>query len=91
MLRDQGSFKSEIYGEVFEGEVERATDLERIFQLFNWVEPDFMPCGYYGHSLSVSDVVGIKNPQTNAWSYHYCDVFGFKKIEFDEEAAERIF
>lgn len=87
----QGSIKSEIYGQVYEGEVD-AENLERIYELFNWFDPGFKrPEGFYGHSLSVSDVVAVKDQKTNAWSYHYCDWIGFVEIPFEEDFAERMF
>lgn len=89
-FRYQGSsdVDSGIYGLVYEGKVE-ASDLEDIYRLFNWIDFE-RPDDFYGHSLSVSDVVGIKDPQTQEWTYHFCDIFGFKEISFDEAAAENI-
>ncbi len=54
--RFQGSaeLRSEIYDNVFEGEVDCGT-LEEVYQMFNFDHPE----GYQGRSLSVSDVVEI--------------------------------
>lgn len=49
--------------------------LEAIFERFNQEE---RPRGYEGPSMSVSDIVALK--QGDVVSYHYCDSFGFKDL-----------
>ena len=49
--------------------------LEQTFEQFNLQRP----ADFYGHSLSVSDIIAIKRgPEV---TYHYCDSFGFKQLE----------
>ena len=73
------SVHPEIYDKVFEGEV-ACNNLEEVFEMFNMNKPE----EYAGRSLSVSDVVSVKAPDSEKSSYHYCDSFGFKEIAFDE-------
>ena len=76
-----------IYGLIYDGSVQ-ASDLEDIYELFNWVNPDFKrPEDFYGHSLSVSDIVAVQEDD-ESWSYWYCDAFGFERVSFDESKAE---
>lgn len=53
-----------IYGKVFEGEID-AKDLEEIYEIFNLDKPD----GYHGRSLSVSDVVAVRDPGSKKIDY----------------------
>ena len=48
--------------------------LEGLFQTFNVDRPG----DFFGHSLSVSDIVALK--QDGDVSYHYCDSVGFKAL-----------
>ena len=48
--------------------------LENLFFDFN----EQRPADYHAHSLSVSDIVALK--QGDKVSYHYCDSFGFKEL-----------
>ena len=76
-----------IYGLVYEGSVQ-ASDLEDIYVMFNWANPDFKrPEDFYGHSLSVSDIVAVQE-NDESWSYWYCDAFGFEQVSFDASKAE---
>ena len=73
----------EIYDKVFEGEV-KCRDLEDVFQMFNLDHPE----DYRGRSLSVSDVVAVRNPITGEDSFHFCDSVGFEEINFDESRTQ---
>ena len=54
--------------------------LERLYELFNLNRPS----DFTGHSLSVSDIVALK--QDGVVSYHYCDSVGFKELpDFQKE------
>ena len=68
----------ECYQPVYTGDLMYAgsTDdkLEGLFQTFNIDRPG----DFCGHSLSVSDIVAIK--QDGAVSYHYCDSVGFREL-----------
>lgn len=76
----QGSkeIDSKIYDKVFEGEVD-CKNLESIYRKFNLDHP----ADYVGRSLSVSDVVEIKDNDGIEPGFYFCDDFGFKKVEFD--------
>ena len=76
------SVDAEIYRQVYGGVV-NCSDLEGVFSLCN---TDF-PAGYYGRSLSVSDVVEICNGEQKG--FYYCDVVGFQKIDFDISKVNR--
>lgn len=49
--------------------------LEQHFYTFN----EDRPADFTGHSMSVSDIVGIR--RDGKMSFHYCDSFGFKELE----------
>ena len=55
--------------------IEGNINLEGIYQKFNTND---RPTDFTGHSLSVSDIVAIK--QDGHVSYHYCDSFGFRQL-----------
>ena len=73
------------YAPVYAGNLKPETDLsdgtsrmlalEDLFLRFN---ADEKPEGFTGHSLSVSDVIALKND--GAVSYHYCDSVGFREL-----------
>jgi DNA repair protein RadC len=48
--------------------------LEYLYKIFNIDHP----ADFKGHSLSVSDIVALK--QNDIISYHYCDRIGFKEL-----------
>ncbi len=67
--------KQENYNLVYTGELlNDKTTLEDIYFLLN----ENRPADFTGHSLSVSDVVALK--QDNKISYHFCDSFGFTEL-----------
>ena len=70
------NFDPEIYDLVFEGDVD-CSNLEDVYQMFNLEHPE----GYRGRSLSVSDVVEIRDGEKAG--FYYCDSFGFRKVAFD--------
>ena len=69
------------YEAVYVGELEQGADtidaLENIYTTFNMERP----ADFKGHSLSVSDIVALK--QGGEISYHFCDSFGFKRLDLD--------
>lgn len=67
-----------IYDEVFSGRL-TCKSLEEIYKTLNLSEK---PKEYKGHSLSVSDVVEVKNSLVIENGFFYCDNIGFKKIKF---------
>lgn len=49
--------------------------LEEIYARFNFMKPEF----FTGHSLSMSDIVGLK--QSGSVSFYYVDTFGFREVK----------
>lgn len=49
--------------------------LEQQFHIYNVDRPD----DFTGHSMSISDIVGIK--RDGKLSFHYCDTYGFRELE----------
>lgn len=80
--RFQGSpnIDCKIYDKVFEGEID-CNNLEEIYRKFNLDHPK----DYVGRSLSVSDVVEVKDSDTIASGIYFCDDFGFKEVQFDKD------
>ena len=74
---------SSIYDNVFDGEVD-CNDLEDVYQKFNLDHP----YGYKGRSLSVSDIVEVKEADGVAPGFYYCDNIGFCKVNFDSEKTQ---
>ena len=75
-------FDFSIYDEVWSGKTPyKWKTLEGIFEIFNLFHPE----NFHGHSLSVSDIVQIVEPDTDDVTeeagYYYCDRFGWKKLE----------
>ena len=79
--REVGQVPAEAYEKVFEGDVECA-NLEEAYMLFN---RDDRPGVREFHSMSVSDVVAVRDPETGEDSFHFCDTVGFEEIDFDPE------
>lgn len=67
------------YNEVYSSSIEAEDNshvediCEELFYIFN----EERPSDFFGHSLSVSDIVEIDG------RYYYCDSFGFKEITVD--------
>ena len=53
-------------------------DTGRILENFYYIFNDERPGDFVGHSLSVSDIVALK--QDGKVSYHYCDSMGFQEL-----------
>lgn len=71
---------AEIYDRVFKGEVD-CENLEDVFQMFNTRLPE----EYRGRTLSVSDIVEVREGGSS--TFHFCDNYGFRKVEFEPELA----
>ena len=71
-----GRVPAELYHKVYEGTVE-ADNLEDVFYIFNMDHPE----DYRARSLSMSDVVEVI--EDHGSSFHICDTFGFKEVDFD--------
>ena len=66
------------YEAVYTREVYPDDDTGRILENFYYIFNDERPGDYVGHSLSVSDIVALK--QDGKVSYHYCDSMGFQEL-----------
>lgn len=78
-----GKIPADIYGAVFEGEL-NAQNLEDIFRILNCSQPP----EYHARSLSVSDVVEIIHSDEDS-HFYFCDSFGFKPVSFDKSAIHK--
>ena len=77
-----GGVDPEIYRQVYGGVV-NCSDVESTFALCN----TNCPPGYFGHSMSVSDVVEVCDGAQKG--FYFCDSIGFKKIDFDISKVDR--
>ena len=72
------SIQKENYAAVYAGDLDRRGDtqdkLNELYETFNIRRPE----DFRGHSLSVSDIVALK--QTGVVSCHYVDSWGFKEL-----------
>lgn len=76
--RDNYNF---VYNEPFTQYASQRDRLEEIWERFN----NNHPADFKGHSLSVSDIVAIK--QSGVVTYHYCDNYDFKELSKFAEPA----
>lgn len=76
MVKDFGEPDRENYRVAYDGQL-GTNDLEEIYTRFNMDHPP----GFTGHSLSMSDVVELYDESLS--EYHFCDHFGFKRIDFE--------
>nr|WP_313129516.1 YodL domain-containing protein [Anaerocolumna sp.] len=76
--RDNYNF---VYTEPFTQYANQRDRLEEIWERFN----NDHPADFKGHSLSVSDIVAIK--QNGVVTYHYCDSYDFKELSKFAEPA----
>lgn len=71
---DNIEFNIENYKQVYDGNIDAEENvigtLEKIYLMFNLSKPN----DFYGHSLSVSDVVELDREK------YYVDQFGWKKV-----------
>jgi hypothetical protein len=77
-LQGTTDIDASIYTEVFNGDVD-AADLEDVYSLFNSERHPL----YRGHSMYISDVVKTED------GAYFCDLCGFKKIDFDESKTTK--
>ena len=77
-LQGTTNIDASLYKEVFNGEVD-AADLEDVYSMFNCEGHPL----HRGHSMSISDVVKTED------GAYFCDIVGFKKIDFDESKTTK--
>lgn len=82
-LKHSKTVNAAIYDKVYDGEM-NCISLESIYQRFNVSHPD----NYKGRSLSVSDVVEIKESDTLNPGFYFVDSIGFKSISFDKSLCK---
>lgn len=75
---------SSIYTKVFSGETGCET-LSDVYALFN-LSP---PVDHRGRSMSVSDVIAVIEEDTT--TYHYCDSYGFKEVQFEPKETREAY
>lgn len=80
LLVERGNYNF-VYSEPFTQYASQRDRLEEIWERFNNDHPADFKC----HSLSVSDIVAIK--QSGVVTYHYCDSFDFKELPKFAEPA----
>ena len=81
-VQQKGGIDPAIYRQVYGGIV-NCRDIEGVFAMCNTK----FPPGYYGHSMSVSDVVEVCEGEQKG--FYYCDSIGFQKTDFDAEKVDR--
>ncbi len=80
--------KRDSYNLVYVGVVPHVENIDQILsQLYQKFNVDH-PLDFRGHSLSVSDVIGIN--QDGNVSYHYVDSYGFKEYLFENHLLEPV-
>ena len=80
LLVERGNYNF-VYTESFTQYASQRDRLEEIWERFN----NDHPADFKGHSLSVSDIVAIK--QNDVVTYHYCDSYDFKELPKFAEPA----
>ena len=86
VLKEAGRVDPSIYKTVFDGDI----DCETLEEVFNLLNTDH-PVTYQGHSLSVSDVVGVYGEQNGNVDpgFYFCDTIGYKSLaDFDDAKTE---
>ena len=73
------------YDRVYDGKMD-CISLENIYQKFNVDHP----ADYKGRSLSVSDVVEIRESDTLNPGFYFVDSIGFKSISFDKSLCKEL-
>lgn len=79
----QPGINSSIYDKVYTGSFDK-TDLDEIYHIFNMKCPE----DFYGHSLSVSDIVEISVDPSKESEFYFCDSIGFKRVDFEPEKTQ---
>ena len=79
IVEKYGGIKGDDYNIVYKGEIESEnveSALEELYTIFNISHPE----DFKGHSLSVSDMVMIRENAYYIEHLYYCDSFGWKQI-----------
>jgi len=69
-------FKLADYKKVYSGEREKKYILANLWEEFNINHP----ADFRGHSLSVSDLVALRDDGKDYWYWYYCDSFGWEEV-----------
>lgn len=73
------NFTIEDYNREYTGCVDGETDiqaLEKLYEIFNTNRPS----DFKGHSITISDVVVLRNVKKSFQKVYYCDIIGWKDI-----------
>lgn len=81
---DGKTIDSSLYNVVYSCEM-NSDSLEDLYGIFTCE----MPKDYEGQPLSISDVVEVRDSDTLAEGFYYCDISGFVKIDFDPEKTRK--
>ena len=81
-VRSHGGIDASVYKQIYGGTV-NCVSLESVFALCN---SDNAPPGYYGESMSVSNVIEICSGKGRG--FYFCDSVGFKPIDFDIDKTD---
>ena len=82
-MQKHGGVDQSNYFTADSGTIEAETELQACEKLFRFYNARYNLTGYYGRSMSVSDIVNLWDneqdpPVKTAW---FCDSFGFVKLE----------
>ena len=72
-------FSMDDYRQVYSGTIiedDNYKALNRLFEIFNIGHP----ADFCGHSMSVSDIIVLRNTEKSNVKVYYCDSFGFEDI-----------
>lgn len=73
-----------IYDKVYDGECSKLDSLEGIYMTLNMCQPTDYKC----RSLSVSDVVEVKESESIEPGFYFVNSCGFKAIDFDKKCGK---
>lgn len=59
-------------------DIDKDQTLDNLYYKFNVIHPK----DFTGRSMSVGDVVELEDAITHELNFYYCDLIGFKKIDF---------
>lgn len=76
-----GKVDMDLYTCVDFGSVEADNPAQACETLFAAYNGDDKPAGYHGRSMSVSDIVCLKERWAASETVWFCDTFGFKEVE----------
>ena len=79
----------DFYRSMWCGEEEARDDMDLVNYLYE-VFNERRPYGFKGHSLSVSDIVKVREADGVEPTYYYCDSFGWRNITEDIKSCMKM-